>query len=112
VAVPSWNTHLARARRADAVAALMRVELAQAQFFGHHGIYAKQLGVLVGAASPRSAGGFYDISLQEVGAEGYRAAARARDEGAQAADAECRELLLVVRAGVSVYAPSRRCWNL
>jgi type IV pilus assembly protein PilE len=110
--MPSWLGSLAKARRADAVGALTRVQLAQEQYRSHHGLYAGELGALRGASAPRSAEGFYEISLLEVGPEGYRATARARSDGPQARDAECRELQIVVNGSMTEYAPSRRCWNL
>ena len=112
IAVPVWSEHLMRARRADAVAALTRVQMAQAQYQGHHGLYAGQLAVLRGAASPLSSAGHYEISLREAGAEGYVASARARTDGAQRHDSECPELLLLVRGGMASHEPSGRCWNL
>ena len=112
IAVPVWSAHLMRARRADAVSALNRVQMAQAQYQSHNGIYARQLAVLQGAASPVSSAGLYDISLREASADGYLATARARGDGAQKHDSECRELLLVVRGGMVSHEPSSRCWNL
>jgi type IV pilus assembly protein PilE len=112
LAVPLWSDHLMRARRADAVAALTRVQNAQAQYQSHHGLYAWQLATLQGAASPVSSAGFYDISLRQAGVDGYLASARARADGAQKADDECRELVLLVRGGMVSHEPSSRCWNL
>ena len=112
LAVPSWSAHLARARRADGVAALTRLQLAQAQYQAQHGLYAQQLEMLVGASAAQSAEGYYQIVLLDVAADGYRAAARARSDGPQARDSECRELQVIVSGGFAEFAPSRRCWNL
>ncbi|MBC8024359.1 MAG: prepilin-type N-terminal cleavage/methylation domain-containing protein, partial [Steroidobacteraceae bacterium] len=40
IAIPSWRTHLLRARRGDATAALIEVQKAQDAFFGRQARYA------------------------------------------------------------------------
>ncbi|HOM14187.1 MAG TPA: type IV pilin protein [Rubrivivax sp.] len=110
LAWPSYRTQLQRGQRADAVAALLRVQLAQESHRAHHGIYAAQLGALQGAAAARSAEGRYDIALQGGGA-GYEAIATAREAGPGAGDGACAELRLQVHDGAAEYAPSARCWN-
>jgi type IV pilus assembly protein PilE len=97
MALPSMQAHLARGRRAEAVAALTRVQAAQEQYRAHQGLYAPQLGALPGAASPLSADGHYAIALEAVHAG-------PRDSG-------CAELTLTVADGVAAYGPSARCWN-
>ena len=110
VAWPSWQTQLQRGYRADAVTALMRVQLAQESHRAHHGLYAAQLNVLVGAAAPVSAQGWYDIELTG-GGDRYEARARVRAGSAVASDSACAVLSLQVRDGLTDYAPSARCWN-
>jgi type IV pilus assembly protein PilE len=111
MAWPSFQSQLQRGRRADAVAALLRVQLAQENHRSHHGRYAAQLGVLVGASSPRSSEGLYDIELVGGGAERYEARATARAGSAVASDTGCAVLSLQVRDGLADFAPSPRCWN-
>ena len=111
IAWPSFQSQLQRGRRADAVTALTRVQLAQESHRAHHGLYAAQLGALVGAAAPRSAEGLYDIELQARGGEGYEARATARAGTPAAADTGCARLVLRVQDGLADYAPSARCWN-
>jgi type IV pilus assembly protein PilE len=110
VAWPSWQSQLQRGYRADAVAALMRVQLAQESYRAHHGLYAAQLKVLVGAAAPVSGQGLYDIELAG-GGDRYEVHARARTGSAVASDSSCAVLSLQVRDGLADYAPSARCWN-
>ncbi len=110
MAWPSWQSQLQRGYRADAVTALMRVQLAQESHRAHHGLYAAQLNVLRGAAAPVSGQGLYDIELTG-GGDRYEARARARSGSAVASDRACAELRLQVRDGLSEYAPSARCWN-
>ena len=111
IAWPSFQSQLQRGRRADAVAALTRVQLAQESHRAHHGLYATQLGALVGAAAPRSAEGLYDIELLALGGERYEARATARAGTAAAADTGCAQLVLRVQEGLADFAPSARCWN-
>ena len=111
VAIPPWREQLARARRADAVAALARLQLAQEQYRSVYGIYAPRLEALAGAASARSPEGWYTISLDEAGAEAFRASATARPDAAQSSDRECPRLSLFVRSGFVERVPGPRCWS-
>lgn len=111
IAWPSLQTQLQRGRRADAVTALLRVQLAQESYRSHHGLYAAQLGVLVGAAAPRSGEGLYDIELVASSGDRYEARATARAGSVVADDAGCTVLSLQVRDGLADFAPSARCWN-
>jgi type IV pilus assembly protein PilE len=110
MAWPSLQSQLQRGRRADAVTALMRVQIAQENHRAHHGLYASQLPVLVGAAAPRSSEGLYDIELIG-GGDRYEARATARAGSAAAGDRSCAVLSLQVRDGLVDFAPSPRCWN-
>jgi type IV pilus assembly protein PilE len=111
VAWPSFQSQLQRSRRADAVSALLRVQMAQENYRSHHGLYAPQLSALKGAATPRSGEGLYDIELHSQGGDGYEARARARPGSLAAGDTGCTVLSLQVRAGLADFAPSARCWN-
>ena len=111
IAWPSWQGHLQRSRRADAVAALMRVQMAQESFRAHHGLYAAQLHGLRGASSTRSGQGLYDIELVGATGDRYEARARARADSLVAGDADCAVMSVMVREGVAEFMPSSRCWN-
>lgn len=111
ITLPSLQAQLMKSRRSDAVAALTQLQLAQERYHAHHGLYASQLQVLIGASSPRSEQGLYDIALFVGHADGYRAMARARADGAQAADSACSEIVLSVAHGFAEHAPSRQCWG-
>jgi type IV pilus assembly protein PilE len=108
---PPLQQQLQRSRRADAVAALLRVQLAQESHRAHHGLYAARLSALNGAASPRSREGLYDIELVHSAGNAYTVLATARSDGAAAADRDCARLSLQVRDGLADMAPSARCWN-
>jgi type IV pilus assembly protein PilE len=110
-ALPSYQSQLQKSRRADAVAALTRVQWAQEQFRAHHGLYAFQLTQLQGAGSGVSAEGLYAIELRAVGPTGYVAAARALPDRAQAGDRACSEITIGVHEGLASHGPTARCWN-
>jgi type IV pilus assembly protein PilE len=111
IAWPALQSQLQRGRRADAVTALLRLQMAQENHRSNHGLYAAQLAVLVGAAAPRSSEGLYDIELIGSGGDRYEARATARAGSVAAGDTGCTVLSLQVRDGLADYAPSPRCWN-
>lgn len=111
LAWPSYRAQLQRGQRADAVAALQRVQLAQENHRSQHGVYAVQLSALRGASVPRSSEGLFDITLLESAGSHYVAIATARADTLAAADAACSQLRLLVRDGLAEVAPSARCWN-
>lgn len=108
VALPSYQGHLLRSGRADAVDALTRLQLAQAQYHAAHGLYATQLSVLRGVPQPDSAQGLYTLAVAG-GGDGYRATAAA--QGRQRRDSECAVLSVEVAQGFTHLGPSARCWN-
>jgi type IV pilus assembly protein PilE len=107
-ALPSMQGQRLRAGRLDAVAALTRVQAAQEQHFGLHGRYASELGAL-GLINPNSPQGLYALSLQNHGAEAYRATAT--PVGRQAQDGPCPALMLDVNKGYPTEGPSSACWQ-
>ena len=107
--VPAWQSHVRRAGRADAVQALVQLQLAQERHRTTFGRYAAALAE-VGAAE-RSPQGQYRIELQTAGAESYLARAVAQAESRQAGDGDCRTLTLDVRQGFASTGPDGRCWN-
>ena len=108
VALPSYQSHLLRAGRADAVDALTRLQLAQAQFHAAHGLYATELSMLRGVPQPDSALGLYTLAVTGRG-NGYRATAAAT--GRQRKDSACTVLSVEVAQGFTHLGPSTRCWN-
>jgi len=108
VALPSYQSHLLRSGRADAVDALTRLQLAQAQYHAAHGLYAAELSVLRGVPQPASAQGLYTLAVAG-GGDGYRATAVA--QGRQRKDSDCTVLSVEVAQGFTHHGPSARCWN-
>jgi type IV pilus assembly protein PilE len=100
-----------RAGRGDAVEALTRLQMAQAQHHALHGLYASELSALRGVPQPFSTQGRYRVALDASDAEGWRASATALASGPQAGDHDCPQLTLEVRQGFASAGPSARCWN-
>lgn len=109
LALPSFAGRLTAARRADATAALERIQAAQERHRAMHGLYAAGLGALGQAAM--SVEGLYALSLEPGPGEGYTAVARARADGPQHDDAACAEITLRVEQGFATHGPTLRCWN-
>jgi len=111
IAWPSMQAQLQRSRRADAVVALTRVQLAQESYRANNGLYAGQLQGLRGASSARSGEGWYDTELVADGPHHYEVRATARAGTAVASDTACAVMRLQVRDGLAEFAPAARCWN-
>ena len=109
--VPLGMDMLAKSRRADAVTALSRVQLAQERFRSQHGIYAADRRALGAAGLARSDAGLYDIVLQDVQPQSYRALALARADGPQSRDESCLHITLEIDDGQARRGPAPACWN-
>lgn len=107
--LPRLGARMTEARRADAKAALERVQMAQERHRSLHGLYGSEMSAL--GVSPTSTEGLYDIRLQTTGGDTYLATARARADGAQAGDTACAEITLQVVQGFATPGPDRRCWS-
>jgi type IV pilus assembly protein PilE len=89
IALPSFQSSVLKARRADALASVMQLQAAQERHRSGHVAY----GNLRALGMPaRSAQGHYQMSVSDEGASGYRIIAQA--DGAQDADTACRYLQL------------------
>jgi type IV pilus assembly protein PilE len=106
--LPSLRGRELRVARLDAVAALMRLQVAQERYRSHHGDYSGQLSALAGV-QPTSPQGRYTLSLQYLGPETYQAAATA--VGEQQRDTGCAAITLDVRQGFASQGPRPDCWG-
>ena len=119
VAYPSFKDQIAKAHRADAIAALTTAQMAQERWRANQTTYGS-LGD-IGVAAVSSAG-HYSLQVASNTSTGYEILAIAR--GAQVQDAQCRNLRLAVAGANFVYASgpdasvanpapvNRRCWSL
>ena len=118
VAYPSLEGHVLRARRTDALVALMNAQLAQERYRSNNNSY----GTLVEVGMrDRSASGYYSVQVTSNSADGFEVLASAT--AGQARDAHCRHLRLVSVGTAVTYASgpdtatsnpagvNRKCWN-
>lgn len=118
IAFPSFEAQVAKSRRADAIAALFRTQMAQERWRANQPRY----GSLAEIGAPtRSSAGHYTIAVTATSETTYELLATA--QGRQQRDAECRNLKLamigadVVQASgpdLAVSNPdalNRRCWS-
>lgn len=124
VAVPTWLGQVRKLRRADAIAALLRLQQAQERWRTNQPSYAGTLasgGLNLATLSP---GGHYLLATRTdpaSAASAYQVSAVA--QGAQAQDVACRYMRIDVQGGVIAHQSgpdvqhgntatlNRRCWN-
>lgn len=116
VAYPGYLGSIAKARRADALAALMQVQIAQERFRSGNLSYGSLAAIGVASTSPA---GLYTLAVDAATASGYAVLATA----VGSVDARCRFLKLTVDGANQTQAsgPSeavdnnamenRQCWN-
>jgi len=111
LALPSYQNHLERTQRSDAVSALQRVQQAQARHLAEHGSFALRLDQLGVAGTPLSERGTYSVTMFSEGPDSFEARAVALPDRDQARDPGCTQITLRVTNGLVAYEPSARCWT-
>lgn len=124
VALPAYQQHLRKLRRADALAALVQIQQAQERRRSQQPAYTATLGSGGLELGSLSSAGHYRLSISTPeGLEATDHTALAEATGAQSADADCRVLALITRGGVlqqrsgpstalgNDAAADRRCWG-
>jgi type IV pilus assembly protein PilE len=118
VAYPGLESQVLRARRSDALVALMQAQLAQERYRANNASYGSLADTGVRAASPS---GYYTLQVAAASTDGYALVASANAR--QAHDSACRFLRLSLSDASLSYAsgsddttanPSdvnRRCWG-
>ena len=119
VAYPSVSAALHKARRSEALVAMMQLQQAQERWRSGNSRYASLAELALPANAP---GGHYRIEVADPTAQGYVALAQAT--GTQAGDRACRFMKLTVDGAALVYRSgdsestsngaqaNRQCWNL
>ena len=119
IAYPAYQGAVHKARRSDALAALLQLQLAQERHRANHPSYATLAELGLPAVSPQ---GQYSLAVPAAGPAGYQLLASA--QGAQSGDSACRHLRLVVAGGDITHssgpdllnanpdALNRRCWGM
>ncbi len=108
LALPGFHAAWLHARRSAAVAALLRLQLAEERFFAEHSRYATDLAELSAATGAAPAPEHYQLLVASNGADQYRLEATA--VGAQTGDRpDCLQLAVNQRGERSPPAPG--CWR-
>ena len=114
VALPAYQQYVQKARRADALSAITRLQQAQVRERGFNHHYAASLAGLSPAVPARSENGDYLLSTGVLAGHPTGSAfwveARADVSGAQAADSACRVIRLEQVGTRSVRTPEA-CWR-
>jgi type IV pilus assembly protein PilE len=111
IALPNYTESVRKGRRADAIAALQRVQQAQERWRANNTRYASDLADLnVETTSPDR---HYTIAINAATAAGYTATATAAPGSPQASDTRCATLQLTQAAGNVTYdsTSGNTCWN-
>ena len=119
IAIPTYQSAVNKARRADALVALMDVHLAQSRFRANNAVYGNLSEI---GTRPTSPSGHYAIDVSAATPAGFVVLATA--SGAQRADSNCGVMKLTVDGANVAYASGRdtsagndnaankRCWML
>ena len=118
IAYPSLEGHVLRARRTDALVALMNAQLAQERYRANNNSYGTLAETGLRATS---ASGYYSVQVTASSRDGFEVLASA--SARQVRDTTCRHLRLVSVGGAVSYASgpdpatsnpadvNRKCWN-
>jgi len=122
IAYPSYRAHLLRARRTEAIEALLATAAAQERFMLNHGRYAEDFAVGTGGLEPglpmepETRGGRYRLALAVSGDGGFRAMARPLPGRGQDQDEACAEFHIAADGARWARAAdgrdsTRECWG-
>ena len=94
VAYPSYTSHIRKARRTEAKAALLQIQVAQEKYFLEKNAYSSalnstNLGLGYSSASPKTSGGYYTLSYT-VNSSATTFTATATATGTQTDDTNCK----------------------
>jgi type IV pilus assembly protein PilE len=109
VALPSWNSQVQKARRADARNALLNVQLEQEKYRSTNGSYAGSLSDL--GLGQYTSGDYYNVSIASNSATAFLATAAPNTNGGQNSDS-CGTFA-ITQSGASEdgdYATIASCW--
>ncbi|MDN3920560.1 type IV pilin protein [Roseateles violae] len=109
VALPTYQRHVMKSRRSDAITSLSTVVQAQERWRSNNGSYASDLSALFSSAPP--APKYYVLSLNGLGdpesyVAGYQVHAKPISGGSQARDSDCSDIFIEVSGGNLNYRDS------
>jgi type IV pilus assembly protein PilE len=121
IALPAYQESTRKARRADGVAGLTRLQLAQERFRANNASYAASVPALPGSQAAFSAERHYSLTIDAANATGYTMTASAQADSPQFGDLKCRGLRVTMAAGNLAYSSvdagggvdisnANRCW--
>lgn len=121
LALPAYQESTRKARRADGIAGLTRLQMAQEQFRAGNPSYATTLPALPGSQASFSPERHYGLTIDAASATGYTLTASALAGSPQFADQKCRGLRVTMASGNLAYSSidagggvdasnANRCW--
>lgn len=114
IALPAYQDYVQKARRADALSAISRIQQAQIQQRGFERRYAPSLAALNPPQPELSEDGAYRLSSGELAghpaAYAFWVEARAASDGAQAGDTACATIRLE-QIGTRTLRTPEACWR-
>ena len=87
IALPSYQNHVRRSHRGDAMAALMRIANAQEKWYLQNNTYSSSLTDL---EVENTQNGYYTLSVDSADVDGFTASATAKSGGPQEGDDTCQ----------------------
>jgi type IV pilus assembly protein PilE len=112
VALPSWNSQLQKARRADARNVLMTVQIEQEQYRADNGSYASTMAALGLSGYNSTSRDYYNVSIVSSSATAFVASAAPNTNAGQSGDS-CGTFA-INQSGPDEsgsYASLSDCWN-
>ena len=108
VAIPSYRGYVQRSNRTDATMSLLRVSTAQERYYLQNGRYTNSLDAL---GVPTTERGYYDLSIENADARGYKATATVNN-GPQKDDSDCTTFTINEKGQrTSKPEPLDFCWR-
>lgn len=125
IAIPSYQSYIRKSRRADAIVALSRIQLAEEKWRANNTTYGDMTtgsSSNIGIANT-SDQAYYTLSVTSPTATGYIATATAASGTSQASDTGCTVMTVTVNGALSptyysttgsspglYYGPNQTCW--
>ncbi len=121
VTVPMFQDSVRKSRRADAIAALNRLQQLQERVRGQQPSYAAAVASMPGPPPAISPERHYDLAVDDASPNGYRMTATANATSPQFNDTQCRRLRVEMAGGSITYSSfnaagdldatnANRCW--
>ena len=113
IALPSYQNHVMRSHRTDAMGGLLRVANAQEKFYLQNNTYTSDLGDLniTGTAND-----YYTLSISGADINGFTATADAKSSGPQGDDSDCQSFTVDATGALGATNSSNadtttECWR-